>query len=282
MGKKTARQENIDSPYPDFFSKLGIMQGRLSHSPQNILSYFPQDNWKNEFLIAQRIGLSHIEVIAEEDFNVNNPLWSRAGRNLINNLRKESGVNVMSACNNFPIKNSILQQKTIQDFVRFIENVSEIGVVKVILPLFEASEPTSTNSKGFVICLRTLADFAAYHNTQLCCETRMNGKSMNSFLKDINHENKAVCYDIGNCTYFGHDIEEDMVILNRRIQHIHFKDRNVQGDNVVLGAGLVNFPKFFKALKAIDFQGAYTLETNRESDPTETAIRNMNFLQEFI
>ena len=266
----------------DFYKNIGIMQGRLSPSPQKMLQYFPQDTWENEFFLAQKIGLRYIEVIAEEDFNNNNPLWSDGGRERINALREKSGVDAISACINFTLKHSVLRQETLQHVSKFLECVKEIGAKKIILPLLETSEPSSQNFKDFMIPLRMLADLAANCSILLCCETNMNGQSLKSFLNDLNHKNISVCYDVGNCAYLGHNIENDLFLLAGQIQHIHFKDRNAQGHNVLLGNGIVNFREVLKTLKVIDFCGTCTLETSRGNDPMESAKKNLNFLQKFL
>ena len=45
--------------------KIGISQGRLIKPPNNELQWFPGIKWKEEFQIANQIGLNHIELLAE-------------------------------------------------------------------------------------------------------------------------------------------------------------------------------------------------------------------------
>ena len=49
---------------------VGIVQGRLSHSPKDRLQFFPKD-WSQEFKIASHIGYDFIEFFTERRFNKN-------------------------------------------------------------------------------------------------------------------------------------------------------------------------------------------------------------------
>ena len=58
--------------------KFGIVQGRLSQSPKGAIQYFPK-KWEDEFQIASTLGLDNIELIADREHNIVNPIWSKEG-----------------------------------------------------------------------------------------------------------------------------------------------------------------------------------------------------------
>ena len=60
-----------------------------------------------------------------------------------------------------------------------------------------------------------------------------------------------------------------------------FAGKNLNNENILLGTGLVNFEKVFDALKDINYEGPYALETVRGSDPIKTAIYNMQLVEFF-
>ena len=39
--------------------KIGIMQGRLSNSINNTIQAFPEESWRNEFELSQKINLNN-------------------------------------------------------------------------------------------------------------------------------------------------------------------------------------------------------------------------------
>jgi len=258
------------------------MQGRLSPSPEGKLAFFPMDCWEDEFRIARDVGLNHIEIYGEEEFNSDNPLWSTAGRKRYLDLKKESGTKTISACDFFIIKHSLLDKATLKKSIQFIECVSEIGVSKIVLPLFEESEPALDNFKETIKPVRALADISAEHSISLCCETSLPGVALKNFLDALDHKNVGVCYDVGNCSYFKHDILNDIRKLGSRIQHVHLKDKNDQGVNVLLGTGIVDFKLVFDALNDIQFNGIFTMETSRGTDPAKTARKNLQYIKTYL
>ena len=95
----------------------------------------------------------------------------------------------------------------------------------------------------------------------------MNGKDLVKVLERIKHPAVGVVFDTGNRVSFGHDLPGDIRFLGKRISHVHIKDKNASNENVILGTGLVNFLQVFKALAEINYEGAYTFETNRGKEP---------------
>ena len=71
----------------------------------------------------------------------------------------------------------------------------------------------------------------------------------------------------------------DIIKLKKHICHFHIKDKNWNGENLVLGKGCVNFEKIFKAIKKIKYKGKYTFETNRGNDPIITMKNNKEFIK---
>ena len=50
----------------NFGKSFGVMQGRLSKQTGLGYQAFPMENWKNEFQIAEKLGLQHIEWIFDK------------------------------------------------------------------------------------------------------------------------------------------------------------------------------------------------------------------------
>ena len=71
----------------------------------------------------------------------------------------------------------------------------------------------------------------------------------------------------------------NLLKLKNEIKHIHLKDRDLYGRNVLLGKGKVNFKKFFSIINQINYKGYYTLETTSDKNAKNSIIHNLNYLK---
>ncbi len=115
----------------------------------------------------------------------------------------------------------------------------------------------------------------------VCLETILDGAQLMRVLDEIGHPNVAAMFDTGNRVAFGHDLAADIRLLGARIRHVHIKDKNAANQNVLLGTGLVNFKEVMEALADIGYEGPYTFETHRGTDPIRTARYNMGVVTYF-
>ena len=118
-----------------------------------------------------------------------------------------------------------------------------------MLPLFEHSYSTSKD---------TLIDvelYAAQNDIKIALETCNDDYPFN------------IVYDTGNRSQEGINLAKDIARLGKRIAHVHIKDKDWQGNNVLLGTGEVNFKEVCKAFVDIGYDGTMTFETVRGKDP---------------
>jgi len=66
------------------------------------------------------------------------------------------------------------------------------------------------------------------------------------------------------------------------INHIHLKDRNKLGENVIFGTGKINFINLIKFLKKKRYNKLITFETNRGKIALDTAINNLKIVKNSI
>lgn len=264
--------------------KYGIVQGRLIQSPKGCLQWFPQEHWRSEFFIAAALGIDYIELIAERDYNANNPLWSDNGNNEILSLCERNGLVVHAVCDDYVIDHPLIGSNagdSLEKATRLIQRGGRLGAKKYVLPLFEKGELNTDNFDAFRDPIRHLADAAGKQDMIVCLETILNGEQLLKFLKLVNHPQVRVVFDTGNRVSFGHNLYADIVLLGQAIEHVHIKDKNKTNENVYLGTGLVNFYDVFRALKKIGYSGPYTFETYRGSDPIKTARYHMAVTEYF-
>ena len=261
--------------------RFGMVQGRLTQSPAGCLQWFPQDSWKDEFNIASDIGVNYIELIAEVQHNAKNPIWTDDGVDEIKQLVEGNNLTLHALCNDYIVENSFLDERTIQQNIELLEQGKKLGVEKYIVPFFESSELTTENMQEYIEPLKRIAKVADDSGIVVCLETILTGSELLKLLGLVGMPNVKAVYDTGNRVAFGHDLAGDIRLLDDSIAHVHIKDKNSHNANVLLGTGLVNFESVFYALNDIDYNGPYTFETTRGSDPISTAKYNMNLVSFF-
>jgi len=261
--------------------RFGMVQGRLTQSPPGCLQWFPQESWQDEFIAASDIGIDYIELIAEVQHNVNNPIWTDEGIDQIKQLVKKNDLTLHALCNDYIVEHSFFDEDVIQQNIDLIEQGKKLGVEKYIMPFFESSELSADNMQDYIEPLKRVAKVAYSGNVTVCLETILTGKELIKLLKLIDLPNVKAVYDTGNRVAFGHDLAGDIRLLSYYIAHVHIKDKNSDNENVLLGTGLVNFEKVFYALHDINYSGPFTFETARGSNPIETAKYNISLVSFF-
>lgn len=258
--------------------RWGSTQGRLVEPWTGQLQCFPQYAWKRELRVAKRIGLQYVEWLVERQHNSANPLWSTAGRAEIRDEMAEACLEFRTLINDYIIDHPLqADSEPLAQSLRLVEVGAELGLRRVVVPLFEASDPAVVATASLTAALKTLAGAAEAAGIEICLETLLPGRDMIDLVNRIGSETVKICFDTGNRAAAGHHLAEDIRLLGGRITEIHVKDKNADGTNVLLGAGLVDFPEVANALAAIKFDGDCTLETPRGRDPEVTGAYHRAF-----
>lgn len=259
--------------------KLGIMQGRLSNVYDNDnLDLFPFESWESEFRLASKLGFQTIELVVDKSLNKNNPIWSKEGKVKIIDYFSTNHLSPYSACLNFIIDFPIYSKPIFEKVCQCISILNDIGVNLVILPLFESSNPNIHSVKKALCELNMLY---SKNNFEIVIESELNAQNTNLFLHNIPGRKIGIVYDIGNTSFLGHSVHEDLYFLEKKISHIHLKDKNSVGANVNFGLGIVNFEDFFNHPVIESYQEWFTFETSREENPTKSAQSNLNYISMF-
>ena len=134
------------------------------------------------------------------------------------------------------------------------------------------------NYQMFSKTLSKMADACLKNRIKILVEADI---TFNLFSKLKKHKNIYFLYDTGNRYKFknpGMDISE----FGKNIKHVHIKDKNLNGENVSLGSGVVKFNEIFKALKNISYNGDYVFGTTRMNNSLKTAKKNILFLKKML
>jgi|688.fasta_scaffold533938_1 sugar phosphate isomerase/epimerase len=258
---------------------IGIIQGRLTNfNNKKILQKFPK-NYKSEFETASKLGFDFIEIFVERKFNYNNPFWSKKGINQYNKLIKKFNLKFISITDDRPINLSILTKKYLTYFRKLVRLSKKLKIEKINIPLYEKSKINKKNLKAMSYSLSVMAKECKNYNIKMLIESNI---SFEIYKKIKKHKNIFFLYDTGNRSVLKTDPEKDIIMFGKNIKHIHIKDKSANGQNVLLGMGVVNFNKIFKGLKKISYKEDYVFETTRGKDAMCTAKSNISFLNRIM
>ena len=168
---------------------------------------------------------------------------------------------------------------------RYIDLAAEVGAryVRTFLgELPEGTELTPSIYKYIYDCLSVAAGYADSAGVKVAVEPHddfVRSSTVVPILSHVYHPSLKVIWDLGNTFSAGEEPAESFVLLRDRLAYIQIKDGQGRGPNwqlCALGKGDVPLGKAFELLRAINFQGAFSVEWeyawHPELDPPEIAL----------
>lgn len=263
--------------------RFGISQGRLTSSTE--LQRFPKEAWQLEFKNAPSLGISFIELLTERNYNKENPVWSAEGRKEIIDLCSATGCSIYSLCMDYIIDHSLLNDPdgSTKNHVKDVFYAAEaVGCKAVIFPLLEKSHIDKSNILRYVDLFKNLSKLAQHHGLEIYIESLLDAHTLKNFFILLDAKNIGAVFDTGNRVLASDNLYDEIMVLDNFISHVHIKDKDRKGNNVILGTGLVNFKRVFDALQEIDYKGELNFETTRGVDPLNTAAYHLALCKFFM
>lgn len=243
---------------------LGVIQGRLS-PPLEGFQDCPQ-KWRREFSLLSDSNLSHVEWIVTKNSFSTNPIFYE-------NVEKFP---IHSICaDNLVDENIINYNFVFHNLLPICSAAVKNNIPFVTIPLLEKSNLKDDYKRELFldIFIRILEKFPSL---KFSLEAELPSEKLQPFLSIS--KKVFVTYDTGNITHCGYDHTEYILSVKDRISNVHLKDREFQGTSVSPGFGDTDFGVIFKALKKVNYDGVYTLQTARELPTKELeTIQNHSF-----
>ncbi len=263
--------------------KFGIMQGRLTKTNPKILQKFPS-NWLKEFDYIKKTKLDYIEFFTETEVNKKNPIWSRDGIKKIQKKISQMNYKKVIVCDNFTTSNSFVKYES-EKYLKFlIDQLSYFKNSKIIIPIVSKKLNINNVFNKHILVVSKLLDYSRKKNVKLSFEIDSSLSICKNFCNIFsNNKDFGITFDTGNAHLHNKNFYKEFKILKKFINHIHLKDRDFNGKNVILGSGEVKFKLFLKSLnKPKKYNGTMTFETNRGKDPIKTAKLNYQIIKNFL
>ncbi|WP_440693724.1 sugar phosphate isomerase/epimerase family protein [Candidatus Pelagibacter sp. HIMB1695] len=260
--------------------KFGITQGRLTNEKKGVLQKFPR-KWNQEFTVLHQTNLDYIELFLENKINKKNPIWSKEGqRKLLKNLNK-TNINHHIVCDNFIIDKSLDDVGLIKYYKKLFKNIKLIKCKLLIIPLINKNFLKKNVSK-LLNFLVFLDEESKKHNLKISLEINEDFRDFKKILSITKIKDIKITFDTGNFFLKNKNVLNNLKSYYPYINHIHLKDRNKFGENVIFGDGEINFKSLFKFLKNKKYNNFFTFETNRGDIALQTANNNLKIVRNLI
>ena len=265
------------------------MQGRLLPKYKGRFQAHPLGYWQDEFPIAEEIGLQCIEFIFDfNDYHLN-PLWTVDGLKEIQDISKDTGVNVHSVCADFfmecPFHSERQDESDLAVLVakKLIQNCSEHGISDIVIPCVDQSSlRNSSDIDGFTNQILKVIPLAEKFGVNLALETDLDPHAFKNLLEELNSPSITVNYDTGNSASLGFDYLEELQAYGDRISDLHIKDRLRGGDSVTLGTGDFDIEGFFSKFDLDQFNGPVILQCFRDDEGIALFQNQLNYFSSKI
>jgi len=254
-------------------SRIGFMQGRLSAMIDGNIQAFPWNSWRDEFPIAQSLGISLMEWTIDQERLHENPLMTKLGRAEILSLCSKNKIQLPSLTGDcfmqapFWKANGKTRIELEKDFIAVANSCYEAGILIMVIPLVDNGRIDDIEQENLLIkFLNSQEYFFKNKNIKIGFESDFKPEDLSRFMKRLNPALFGVNYDIGNSAALGFNIEEEFAKYGDRIINVHVKDRTLGGKSVPLGNGNAHFEIIFSKLSQLNYKGNFILQTARASD----------------
>ena len=264
----------MNSPY-----KVGFMQGRLSPLVNGRIQAFPWGNWKEEFPLAEKLGICLMEWTLDQERLYENPLLTKKGQAEIIGLCQHHKIHIPSLTGDCFMQaplwkaGSMERMALEQDFINIVKGCSTVGITMIVLPLVDNGRLEDIHQEDDLVdFLKNHVSFFASKGIQILFESDYPPCELVRFIDRLDPNLFGINYDIGNSAALGLKAQEEILLYGSRIFNVHIKDRILGGTTVPLGNGNANFDDVFFGLSKANYKGNFILQTARAQDENHENI----------
>lgn len=270
---------------------IGFMQGRLSPIIDGKIQSFPWHNWENELVIANNNDFNTLEWTLDQDRLYENPLMNIDGREEIKKIIKQNNILIPSITGDcfmqepFYKKNGNELATLLTDFKNILISCVDLNINKILIPLVDNGKIENSNQANLLYdSLYLYNKYFKANNIKIIFESDFEPIALKYFIDKFDKDCYGINYDTGNSASLGYNILEEFNAYGNRIYNIHIKDRILNGKSVPLGDGNTNFDCFKIAIRKINYQGNYILQTARDINKNhlEILLKSRKFILNYI
>jgi hexulose-6-phosphate isomerase len=249
------------------------MQGRLSKVINGVIQEFPWESWRDEFMIADEIGIHTMEWTLDQKDLYLNPLMSKDGQEEILRLIDKWSICIPSLTGDCFMQHPFWkvqgkkQEQLLLDFKNILQACGALNIGIIVIPLVDNGSLENMSQENELIqILEEYLPLIKKMNLRIAFESDFPAEELSRFISRLELDVFGINYDIGNSAALGYMPDNEFLHYGNRIINVHVKDRPFGMTTVPLGLGDANFDKVFKNLANHNYKGNYILQTARDTN----------------
>ena len=262
------------------------MQGRLSDVIDGKIQEFPWTSWREEFEIANEIGVKTMEWTLDQKNLYLNPLMSEEGQEKITRLKEQWSISIPSLTGDcfmqhpFWKSQGALQEKLLADFENIVRACGALKLDIIVIPLVDNGGLENLYQENELVkILEKYTPLIKAKNLRIAFESDFAPKELSRFINRFESSVFGINYDIGNSAALGFTPDEEFYHYGQRVINVHVKDRPLGMGTVPLGLGDANFKSVFNNLAKHKYIGNYILQTARDREGNHAQVISKYLLQ---
>lgn len=271
--------------------RIGFMQGRLSPLIDGRIQCFPWPYWRDEFPLAERLGIRLMEWTLDQERLYENPLMTAEGQAEIRALCAKHGLAIPSLTGDCFMQAPFWKAEGAEraalerDFIAIAKDCAAVGIDMMVVPLVDNGRLENAEQEDILVAfLESQAGFLAEHRLRVVVESDFGPAELARFIARLDPGLFGVNYDIGNSAALGFDPAAEIGAYGARIVNVHVKDRVLGGTTVPLGTGNADFETVFSELARAGYRGNCIMQTARAGDGDHAAAlsRYRDMIQDWL
>ena len=253
-------------------NRIGFMQGRLSPMINGRIQAFPWTHWKDEFPVAEQVGIHLMEWTLDQDRLYENPLLTEIGQAEIRGLCQRHNLSIPSLTGDCFMQAPLwkasgnMRASLERDFHEIAKSCAAVGISMIVIPLVDNGRLENTEQEDTLVAfLESQSAFLASHDLKVVFESDFAPVELARFISRLDTALFGINYDIGNSAALGFNPADEIAAYGANIVNVHVKDRVLGGTTVPLGTGNADFEIVFELLEKIKYLGNYILQTARSA-----------------
>ncbi len=271
--------------------RIGFMQGRLSPLIDGRIQCFPWPYWREEFPLAQQLGIRLMEWTLDQYRLYENPLLTAQGQAEIRVFCEKHDLAIPSLTGDCfmqaPFWKATGAERAAleRDFLAVAKACSAVGITMMVVPLVDNGRLENVEQENALVSfLEQQAGFLAEHRLRVVFESDFAPAELARFIARLDPGRFGINYDIGNSAALGFDPAAEIAAYGPRIVNVHVKDRVLGGTTVPLGTGNADFETVFAQLARTGYRGNCIMQTARAVDGDHAAAlaRYRDMIQDWL
>jgi L-ribulose-5-phosphate 3-epimerase len=259
---------------------FAVTQGRLSPPTGNKIQSFPYKTWREEFKIANSIGIKNIEWVIDFETIETNPIFNEKGLNEISKLSKKYKIKIKTIQCDFLLHKPFWKKKykkyenIVDEKINYLLKIKKISKNSIlIMPLLENSKINGRTQEKFIVnYFKSKTSILKKYKNKIAFEIDYNPNKLKKFINLFDKKYFGINYDTGNSISNKFDYNDELKSYFNNVLNIHYKDKDKKNKTVYLGNGKFTYPDFYKKIKKINYNGLITLQAARAKDFSETDL----------